>query len=67
MRKRQTDTFRFTRFPGLFYRQDDIHLWRWYVGGYAVGPHYHSKVELLADMKRYAIEYGLASERKGIV
>ena len=59
------DTIRPTRYPELGYRQDDHELWRIYsMDGTpaAVGPQYRSKAELLADLDRYAKEYGCAPE-----
>lgn len=57
-------TIRPTRFATLGYRQDDTSLWRVYnMDGdtpHAVGPHYRTKAELLADLERYANEYGAA-------
>ena len=54
-----------TRFNLLGYRQDAAQLWRLYnLDGYephAVGPHYRTKAELLADLERYAREYGAES------
>ena len=57
-----TWTIRPTRFAILGYRQDAAQLWRIYsMDGdrpHAVGPHYRTKTELLADLERYAQEYG---------
>jgi len=59
-------TIRPTRYPGLGYRQDDRQLWRFYATDddpqrpAAVGPHYRTRRELLADCNRYARAYGLA-------
>ena len=51
-----------TRFPELGYRQDGPGLWRIYAlddgRESAVGPFYPTKAELLADLDRYAREYG---------
>ena len=50
-----------TRFKELGYRNDGRGLWRIYDvsdGEAAVGPFYASKMELLADLPRYAREYG---------
>jgi len=52
-----------TRYKTLGYRQDAPGLWRFYDLAdnreAAVGPHYTSKAELLADLTRYAADYGL--------
>jgi hypothetical protein len=58
-------TIRETRYPGLGYRKDDRQLWRFYAlddpqRPAAVGPHYRTRRELLADVDRYARAYGLA-------
>ena len=57
-----TDTIRPTRYEALGYRQDGPGLWRIYArdGDAAVGPHYASRTELLADLARYAKDYGCA-------
>jgi len=52
-----------TRFKELGYRQDGRALWRIYDISEpgreaAVGPQYASKTELLADLDRYAKDYG---------
>lgn len=49
-----------TRFQELGYRQDGPKLWRIYAtdGNQAVGPHYATRTELLADLERYAKDYG---------
>lgn len=53
-----------TRYQGLGYRQDGARLWRVYDTACgrpaAVGAHYITKAELLADLDRYATEYGAA-------
>lgn len=54
-------TIRPTRYLELGYRNDGRGLWRIYAldgTPAAVGPHYASKAELLADLNRYAKEYG---------
>jgi hypothetical protein len=51
-----------TRYPELGYQQHGRGLWRIIDcdGNAAVGPQYHSKAELLADLSRYASEvFGL--------
>lgn len=50
-----------TRYPELGYEQHDKGLWRIMAlpEGQAVGPHYASKAELLADLNRFASDYGL--------
>ena len=58
------ETLRPTRYAELFYRQDAPTLWRIYVKeagdiAYAVGPHYRTKAELLADLQQYAELYGI--------
>jgi hypothetical protein len=63
MRRRvASDAIRPTRFHGIGYRQDGPTLWRFYdTDGdrpAAVGPHYRTKAELLADCDRYCTEYG---------
>lgn len=52
-----------TRFPELGYEKHDAALWRIMDltdsgRAAAVGPHYRSKSELLADLDRYAAEFG---------
>jgi hypothetical protein len=49
-----------TRFAELGYRKDSSRLWRIYAldGPAAVGPLYRTKAELLADLERFAREYG---------
>lgn len=52
-----------TRFASLGYRCDGHGLWRIYDvddrdSMAAVGPFYRTKAELLADLERYASEYG---------
>ena len=52
-----------TRFAELGYRQDAPGLWRFVdqITDNSVGPQYHSKAELLADLARYASEnWGLS-------
>jgi hypothetical protein len=50
---------RATRFPELFYAPICPNLWRILdVDGAAIGPQYRSKAELLADLNRYAADYG---------
>jgi len=53
-------TIRPTRYQELGYRNDGQDLWRIYSTDdeRAVGPYYASKAELLADLERYAREYG---------
>lgn len=56
-------TVRSTRFAILGYRQDAPGLWRIYDTSdprrpAAVGPHYRTKMELLADLPRYARDFG---------
>ena len=54
-------TIRPTRYAELGYRQDGPRLWRIYAEtGHAIGPCYASKAELLADLDRYAHDYGCA-------
>lgn len=54
--------FKPTRFAELVYRYDGHQLWRVYDATdgspRAVGPHYRSQLELLADLPRYAREWG---------
>ena len=52
-----------TRYATLGYRCDGRGLWRVYdvddrESPAAVGPQYRTKMELLADLARYASEYG---------
>ena len=53
-----------TRFTALGYCKFDTNYWRIIAlesgdhYGCVVGPHYHSKAELLADLTRYATDYG---------
>ena len=51
---------RTTRFAELGYRNEAHGLWRIVAldGEQSVGPYYASKAELLADLERYAREYG---------
>ena len=55
-------SLRQTRFPELRYMQQSPGLWRFvYVGDGSestVGPQYRTMAELLADMERYAREWG---------
>ena len=53
-----------TRFEGLTYTKLAPGLWRFMWGDEdnkpaVVGPMYHSKMELLCDVDRYAKEWGL--------
>jgi hypothetical protein len=59
---RETPQYR-TRFPELDYQMQGRGNWRVIDndGGHAVGPSYASKIELLADLPRYAREYGCAN------
>lgn len=52
-----------TRFKELGYVKVAPGLWRIVSreDGAAIGPHYPSKAELMADLERYAIEYGVSS------
>jgi ribosome-interacting GTPase 1 len=58
-------TYNTTRFPTLFYANPGRKFWSFFVKNegdthYAqVGPQYSTKAELLGDLTRYAIEYGL--------
>jgi hypothetical protein len=49
-----------TRFPELRYRRQGRGLWRVLDSstGAAVGPHYGTRSELLADLERYAAVFG---------
>ena len=51
-----------TRYAALGYRQDSSGIWRIVAveGDASVGPYYRTKFELLADLDRYAREYGAA-------
>lgn len=55
-------TLRPTRYPELSYMQQDRNLWRFVFTGdgaeATVGPQYRTKAELLADLERYAREWG---------
>jgi len=53
-----------TRLPELSYEKHAAGLWRIIATdtGQAIGPHYASKAELLADLERYAREYGCYGE-----
>lgn len=55
-----TQTNRPTRFLELAYANHGRGLWRIIATdtGQAIGPHYATKAELLADLNRYATEYG---------
>jgi hypothetical protein len=55
------NSIRPTRYPELGYRNDGHKLWRIYVveDEATIGPHYATKAELLADLYRFAKEYGL--------
>ena len=59
-------TIRPTRYQELGYRNDGRDLWRIYAldGDCPVGPYYVSKAELLADLERYAREYGCTEASK---
>ena len=50
------DVIKKTRYPEIGYRQDAPGLWRFYDQrtGNAIGEHYKSKAELLADLSNYA-------------
>lgn len=52
-----------TRFPELGYVKDAPDLWRIVTteDGARIGPHYRTKAELLADIDRYATDYGVNS------
>jgi len=58
-------TNRPTRFPELAYAQHAPSLWRIIATdtNQAVGGFYATKAELLADLERYAIDYGCANAR----
>ena len=49
-----------TRFRELDYRQDGTSLWRIVDAetGASIGPQYRTKTELLADLSRYARDFG---------
>jgi hypothetical protein len=51
-----------TRFPELGYCKHAANLWRIIAMDTesAVGPQYKTKMELLADLPRYASDYGCA-------
>ena len=51
-----------TRFPELAYEKHAPNLWRIIATDtdQPIGPHYASKAELLADLERYAHDYGCA-------
>jgi len=46
-----------TRYAELAYEQRGTNLWR-IISTAAIGPHYKSRAELLADLDRFAREYG---------
>lgn len=52
-----------TRFAELGYRKDARRVWRFVDRSTeaSVGPHYPSRAELLADLDRYATEFGCAA------
>jgi hypothetical protein len=56
-------TNRPTRYPELAYAKHAANLWRIVAAdtGAAIGPHYATKAELLADLARYAEDYGCAA------
>ncbi len=60
--KPSTNDFRPTRYPELGYAKHTPTLWRIVStdDGSTIGPHYRTKGELLADLPRYAEEYGCA-------
>ncbi len=48
-----------TRYAELAYEQQDAGLWRIIdIVGTAIGPQYKSRAELLADLDRFAQEFG---------
>lgn len=47
-----------TRYPELMYRQAFPGVWRFVGDGCDIGPQYPTKAELLADLDRFAAEYG---------
>ena len=47
-----------TRFAELTYGRADKRLWSFFNDGARVGPLYASKAELLADLHRFAREFG---------
>jgi hypothetical protein len=49
-----------TRFPELGFRKDAPGLWRIVAADteHSIGEHYVTKAELLADLERYARDYG---------
>src|SRR5438105_674758 len=61
------DSIRPTRYPRLGYRCDGRALWRIYdrETDSAVGPHYASKAELLGDLARYAVMFGVDAGTPG--
>ena len=56
------DHVRRTRYKELGYVKHSPTLWRIVdmESGHVIGPHYRSKEELLADLTRFAREYGCA-------
>jgi hypothetical protein len=55
-----TDSARATRYAELGYRKVLPTLWRIVdmATGAEIGPHYRTKAELLADLARYAKDFG---------
>jgi len=49
-----------TAYPELTYSNLEKGLWRFSVEGRSVGPLYRTRAALLADLDRYALEYGLS-------
>lgn len=47
-----------TRYRELMYRQAFPGVWRFVGDGCDIGPQYPTKAELLADLDRFAAEYG---------
>jgi len=60
MASKESDGICPTRFPELGYRQDDRNCWRIYdlSDRKPVGAPYRTKAELLADLERYAEQFG---------
>ena len=56
-----------TRYKELCYHKDAPGLWRIYADGNVVGPQYRTKAELLADLERYALEYGCDDASPGVL
>ncbi len=50
-----------TRYPELGYEQIDKTTWRFVdlSTGKAIGPYYRNKTELLADLERFATQFGV--------